>query len=309
MTGSLCPPRLRPALQLAGLAVLAALVATPAEAACTLRIERAEAAAWNAGGGYNVFDRNGIAERFELEVRRVDADPEPCDAVVTLAPAGRLDLAQAGSRLAFALRPASQRAVLDGDSVTLLGEDLLPQDLLRLDYEVVLLPGQIVAAGRYRGALLAEVRRKDGGLQELEDSEKIPVTARVRSNARIGFAGTSGRRQTVDFGELTEGKTPGITPQILVQSTSDFSLEITSENRGALAQRADGGDWRIPYSASIGGQPLTLERGAQSVDFRGPTVETRRLPIEFRIESIERQRAGVYRDTVTIVVTPEGAGF
>ena len=289
------------------LVTLLAMAAAPAGAACTLRIERAEPAAWNAGGGYNVFDRNGIAERFELEVRRVDADTTPCDAVVTLRPEGRTRLTQAGRSLDYALRPAAPRAVLDDGAVTLRGEDLLPQDLLRLDYDVILLPRQIVAAGRYRGALIAEVRDDSGAPQELEDSERIAVTARVRSNARIAFAGTSGRRQTVDFGELTEGKTPNITPQILVQSTSDFSLSVTSDNRGALAQST--GDWRIPYTASIAGQRLDLERGTQRVDFRGPTTDARRLPVEFRILRSERNRAGTYRDTVTIVVTPEGAGF
>lgn len=286
---------------------LLAMAAASAEAACALRIERAETAAWNAGGGYDVFARNGIAERFELEVRRVDADTAPCDAIVTLRPEGRPRLVQGGQSLAYALRPAAPRALLDGGTVTLRGEDLLPEDVLRLDYEIVLLPGQVVAAGRYRGGLIAEVRRESGSLQELEDSAQIAVTARVRSNARIAFAGTSGRRQTVDFGELTEGKTPNITPQILVQSTSNFSLSVTSENRGALAQST--GDWRVPYAASIAGQPLSLERGTQRLDFRGPTADARRLPIEFRILRGERRRAGLYRDTVTIVVTPEGAGF
>ncbi|MGI9504527.1 MAG: hypothetical protein ACR2RE_15895 [Geminicoccaceae bacterium] len=280
------------------------IASSPVEAACDAKLERVETASWSRSGGYDAFDPTGYADQFAFEILHLDKDGVPCEVIATLEAAGGARLDGPGQdQLAFDLRTDANLPNGSGRLTFRLG--LEPGERTRVAYFVFLPPGQFVGSGSHEGRLTIDLVEDLDGSVEVEDRRDVAVRASVGSGARISFVGAVGRRQTVDFGELTDGKT---SPPVFldVRSTADFEIRLTSEERGDLVQRADGKVWRVPYITRIDGDRVDLDRvNSSGRNFSGPTDPAgQRLPITFQLGTIGDQRAGSYRDRITIEVFP-----
>lgn len=127
----------------------------------------------------------------------------------------------------------------------------------------------------------------------------------VLPSARIGLAGaytTSNGRAVVDLGELHQGPAP-VPLQIRVNSTSRYSLNVSSQNGGRL--RLETSEWYVPYSLAIGGMAVNLS-GADTL--AGPTgsgLTREALPMHFVINDVAGRKAGTYSDLISISVTAQ----
>ena len=288
----------------AALTVVICTMASTAEAVCDVELERVETASWSQSGGYDAFDAVGYADQFGFEVLHLDENGEACEVVATLEAAGGTRLAGPGREtLAYELRADAN--LPNGDGTLAFRLDLEPGERRRVAYFIFLPPGQFVGSGSYDGQLAIDLAEDLDGTLEPEDRRDVPVRATAGSGARISFVGAVGRRQTVDFGELTDGKSSA--PVFLdVRSTSDYEIRLTSEEGGRLVQRADGELWSVPYSTAIDGSTVNLSNdNAAGRRFSGPTDPAgHRMPLTFELGSVGNQRAGSYRDRITIEIFP-----
>jgi len=275
-----------------------------AEAACDVELERIDTASWNRSGGYDVFDAVGYADRFGFEVLHLDKDGEPCEVIASVEPIGgpRLN-GPGGEALAYEVRTAAN--IANGTNGVEFRLDLEPGERRQLGYFIFLPPGQFVAGGGYEGRLAVSVVEDIDGSLEAEDRREIPVRASAGSGAQISFVGAVGRRQTVDFGELTDGKS---SPPVFldIRSTTDYEIRLTSEEGGRLVQRADGRTWAVDYATVLENARIDLgPNTSKNLRFSGPTDPAgRRSPLTFELGVVGDQRAGSYRDRITIEITP-----
>ena len=275
-----------------------------AEAACDAELERIDTVSWSRSGGYDAFDTVGYADQFGFEVLHLDKDGEPCEVIATLEASNGLRLDGPGrDKLAYDIRADAN--LPNGSGSLTFRLDLEPGERRRVAYFIFLPPSQFVGSGNYEGQLTINLAEDLDGTLEAEDRRDVAVRATAGSGARISFVGAIGRRQTVDFGELTDGKS---SPPVFldVRSTADYEIRLTSEEGGRLVQRADGKTWSVPYNTIIDGNAVDLDK-TKSIGrrFSGPTDPAGyRMPLTFQLGSIGNQRAGSYRDRITIEVYP-----
>ena len=129
------------------------------------------------------------------------------------------------------------------------------------------------------------------------DQIQIPLSCTVPPVFEINIAG-SGQHTSVDFGELTSGKTTAVVLQ--TRATADYSLHFGSKNRGYLVCEASSSAKisRIPYSLMVDGQPIAL-LGSAFLQFKAQAGETSRH-FTFTIGDTENTMAGLYKDIITV---------
>ncbi len=294
----------RQPMPLAALAML--LLVPPAHAACNLALTDIQTASWNGqGGGYDAFDATSFSDLFTLEVLHTDPAGVACDVVARVEPFGKPDLKGPGQEtLVYQIRTASNQPV--SNNRLNFSFTLEPGERRKLTYAIRLPSQQSVSSGNYDGRLQFTAFEDVAGALERRDNADTPVRARVASAARIAFVGAVGRKQEVDFGELTDRKRAP--PVFLdVRSTSNYRIRLKSENGGNLEQIApDGRTWSIDYETILDGRRVDLSASAGTqLRFDGPTPATGdRLALGLQIGDVGDRRAGTYRDRITIEITP-----
>ena len=274
------------------------------QAACDLELQEVDNAVWSRSGGYDVFDPVAYADRFSFDVHHLEPDGEPCDAVVSIAPKTTTRLRGPGSAsLAYEIRADAGEP--NGPKGVTFAFELQPGERRQLHYFIFLPSGQFTPSGVYESRLGIDVAEDISGLVEEKDEKDIAVRATVGSGAEISFVGAVGRQQTIDLGELTDGKS---SPRVFldVQSTGDYEISVTSEEGGQLVQRVDGQRWAVPYRTILDGSQIELRgRDKARRSYAGPTDPAgHRVPLQFQLEAVGDQRAGAYRDRITIEITP-----
>lgn len=280
------------------------IVASAAEAVCDVKLERIDTASWSRSGGYDAFDPIGYADQFGFEVLHLDKDGKPCEMVATVEATNGTRLEGRGrDKLDYDIR--TDATLRNGSGGVTFRFDLTPGERRRVTYFIFLPPSQFVGSGSYEGQLAVNLAEDLGGTLEAEDRRDVLVRATAGSGAKISFVGAVGRRQTVDFGELSDGKSS--TPVFLdVRSTADYEIRLKSEEGGQLVQRSVGKTWRVPYQTTLDGNVVDLDKiTSTGRRFSGPTDPVGdRLPLQFSLGSVGDQRAGNYRDRVTIEIFP-----
>lgn len=163
-------------------------------------------------------------------------------------------------------------------------------------------PGQDVAAGVYAatldvqfqcavGATLGDVRMQTGVL---------PVTITVPSVLSANLAG-GGLKGTIDFGQFEDSTKSA---NIQVRSTGPFNLHISAEHAGkmVLLGTSGGTGQEIPYTITFNGTPAPLD---SDVAFGRTGVGGLSMPLAVTVGDTSGERAGVYKDTLTVVFTPK----
>ena len=168
--------------------------------------------------------------------------------------------------------------------------------------------GQVVGSGVYTDQLALGVYQRGAGDAYTKAADApLTVTIQVHSQMTLTIAG-GGRKTTLNFGDFVDGATRSV--HLLAYSNQGFHLVVSSDNAGvmkpvdrvALAE----GQWRVPYKIALNrGAPVDLsQRRAISLG-QGATAKSGLvIPIDVQIGSIKDQRAGIYRDVITVAIDP-----
>jgi hypothetical protein len=112
----------------------------------------------------------------------------------------------------------------------------------------------------------------------------------------------------LNFGDFVDGATRSV--QLLAYSNQGFRLVVRSDNAGvmkpidrvALAE----GQWGVPYTIAVNRSgPVDLSRHRAISLGQGATAKSGlAIPIDVQIGSTKGQRAGIYRDVITVAIDP-----
>lgn len=127
------------------------------------------------------------------------------------------------------------------------------------------------------------------------DVPAVLDVALIANGARQPLGGASA---TLDFGEISSGDLREVDIEIRGNARAQLAV---SRRWGQLRLR-NRPDYTIPYTLLLDGQPLSSVAAPQTLDIRG---ELSRARLGVRIGELERRAAGVYEDTLTVVVAPE----
>ncbi len=168
--------------------------------------------------------------------------------------------------------------------------------------------GQIVPPADYSDALdIGLYRATAGGYERVLGGNRLHIIISAVAVMRLSLAG-GGRKTTLNFGELSEGATRSVMLQ--AYANQGFRLHASSENGGSMqpldaAAKAEGG-WQAPYTVSLNRAGHLGLEAEQIVDITPAATGLSgiAIPVEVRIGSIARLRAGLYRDVITLTATP-----
>ena len=162
-------------------------------------------------------------------------------------------------------------------------------------------PGQDVAAGVYSATLDVQFRcgAGDGRGDVRTQTGVLPVTITVPSVLSVNLAG-GGLKGTIDFDQF-EDLTKSASVQ--VRSTGPFILHISAEHAGkmVLLGTSGGTGQEVPYSVSFNGAAAPLD---SDIAYGRTGVGGLSMPLAVTVGDISGDRAGVYKDTLTLVFTP-----
>lgn len=178
-----------------------------------------------------------------------------------------------------------------------------------LNIAVAVARGQVVAPDEYIDSLdIGLYRALRQNYERVGGGSRLNLAIAALPVMQLSLAG-GGRKTTLNFGELAEGATRSLNLQ--AYANQGFKLHVSSEHGGRMmpldpTALAEGG-WQIPYTIAVNrGGHLTL--GAETAIDIAPTatgLSGVAIPVEIKIGNIGRQRAGLYRDVITIIMTPK----
>lgn len=168
--------------------------------------------------------------------------------------------------------------------------------------------GQVVGPGTYTDQLTLGLYQSNAGSTYTKAADApFMVTIGVNSQMTLAVAG-GGRNTTLNFGNLVEGATRPVS--LLAYANQGFHLVVSSENGGVMrpvdATAKSEGQWFVPYTVSIG-TAAAVDLAQQSTVSLWPNATQKtglNIPVTVKIGSTKAQRAGIYRDVVTITIDP-----
>ncbi len=168
--------------------------------------------------------------------------------------------------------------------------------------------GQVTGPGAYTDLLILGVYQSPSGQAPYRKALEAPldISIGVHSQVTLAVAG-GGRYTTLDFGNLVEGAMRSV--QLLAYANQGFHLSVSSDNAGVMkpvnpSARAEG--WHVPYTVAIFRLPPIDLTQQQTFSLRPKATKRTGLaiPVDVRVGSTKGQRAGMYRDVITIAVDP-----
>jgi hypothetical protein len=273
---------------------------------CDLTIVRAQESSRSSALEYDVFNRDGLVKHFDVYVRRNDKAISPCEALIRIQTRGPIKLINSGGNaINFRLQPLQKSSSYQQGKVLLLPQSITHGQVLKFSYQVLLEGEQFVAPGFYHHKLWIEVASAEQVASDFFERINLNLTATVAPAARISFAGTLGRSQNVDFGELSDGITISPQPVVIIQSTGRFALRFSSLHQGSLRHKSGQEKWDIPYKSALGTRKLTLSEKSITLRYDQPTPSLGlRLPLRLSVPKVGKKPAGNYNDVINVVIFP-----
>jgi hypothetical protein len=166
--------------------------------------------------------------------------------------------------------------------------------------------GQMAGPGAYTDALTLGVYNSASGVYQKSFETPFTVSVGVNSLATLAIKG-GGKSVTMDFGDFVEGAIRTVT--LTAYSNQGCHLTVSSDNAGFMkpvnaAAAAEG--WRVPYTVKVFDK-VSFDLSTQHTVSLSPTatpVTGLDIPVAVTVGSIKGQRAGTYRDVITIAIDP-----
>jgi hypothetical protein len=167
--------------------------------------------------------------------------------------------------------------------------------------------GQVAGPGHYTDLLTLSVyQSQSGGAYTKAFETTLNVAIGVNAQVTLAIAG-GGRKTTLNFGDFVEGAVRSV--NLLAYANQGFHLAVSSDNSGVMKPAdttalAEG--WRVPYTVAIF-KTAPIDLAQQRTVSLWPKATPRTglaIPVEVQVGSIKGQRAGIYRDVITIAIDP-----
>lgn len=303
--------------RLVGLAALAGVAwSTPALAAG--QCVTFDAIGNGARTTYDPFSPSPAVEFFDLKIKRLDdrargvrfvlADISPRAAGPGIGPLGPeqygITWQQDTGRTAFVVGNAQPIALLSPEVV--LNGNGNAADVSRFAWTVS--PGQQASAQQHREPITIRYQCLDasgaplGPVEEQTFGLELILTVRPYAAAYIGSIGNT--RGAIDFGAIS-GATANLSKAIGItaQSTLPYQVDVRTDNAQRLKRDrrdTDGIDYTMKYRgvAIADGDTMVCPITA------APAGTAGQFEVTLDRQSIARQLAGHYSDTVTLTITP-----
>ncbi|WP_341509170.1 hypothetical protein WAX88_06945 [Photobacterium damselae subsp. damselae] len=162
---------------------------------------------------------------------------------------------------------------------------------------------QVVASGQYQGRLKFTLTANPHELNQYYDKEELTLQVAVVNTMKLSLYGIAGQYYRWDLGDLTQSGIRTNAPNLYIQSTEDFYVEVSSLNKGNLRHHSGQSKWDIPYQLLINSKVMNLHQVSSKQGYR-LQPDGIKIPIEVEVPSVTQQRAGEYRDSVEIMITP-----
>ncbi|MBC7869817.1 MAG: hypothetical protein H7Y09_03180 [Chitinophagaceae bacterium] len=249
---------------------------------------------------YDPFSPQDIVAPFSIPI--TNRSSEPCS--VELHMSDQKGRGLLGKSLTYELKDDNGGSVNFGsetrDLITLLV--LAPGETRSARLSILGLRGQLAAPGFYSGEIEVRVLDRDGNPAALAH-QTLNLTFEVRPQLSVNIAG-GGTKTTLDFQMLAPGQTRSVFVQ--TRSNLDYSLEATSKNRGSLALEPSVGteSWTIPYTLSCDGERVDLKSAVTACSNNSSGAGYGQHQISIEIGTFKDNRAGLYRDFITLEIKP-----
>lgn len=289
-----------------------------AKAILNLRVSGAD---WRGrlGSGYEVFDTTPYSQSVTFTV---DHQGSACDYFVTLSkdtPGNSPRLMTGGTEsLGFQIydTPSFGNVLKDLPLATsnevVQGRFGSGNESHQREFVFTIPALQVVSGGTYSASVRVDLYEGNLGTHEVARTVTIQLRARVLESLDLavlasGQGFTPGAdRHTLDFGELTQGKSLGL--DLKVRSNAGYSVRIASEQGGLLKLKSGAPTDSIPYRLELGQMPLPLTKEPlTAVVHRGgatPILGTT-YPLRVTIGDLANPTAGDYQDVLTVTVQTE----
>ncbi len=263
---------------------------------------------------YNPFQAGAAMASISFTLK--NADSKPCPAAFAFFKPGPPRASGSGAGLSYQIlgafgapitqplaSPPAQLNTTGNASIITLGANATVTETAAISVG----EGQVAGAGVYTDLLTLRVYTNSSGVAFTGGLEAtLAVTIKVNSQATLALLG-GGRWTTLNFDNLSEGASRSV--QLLAYANQGFHLTVSSDNGGAMkpvdaAALAEG--WRVPYKVAIlKTEPIDLAQQRAVSLWPAATQRTGlAIPVDVTIGSTKGQRAGVYRDVITIAIDP-----
>lgn len=255
---------------------------------------------------YDPYSPTPVSDTFQITVRNIGDDA--CSyALIFREQKRRLRL---GGVLAYGLADEGGRPFLTdmppaAAPALCTRTPLPPSGTAEIAYQVQIPRGKFAAPGTYRDAVDVELYALDGGgglVMPPLQTTALSITYTVAQVMSVNIKG-GGAATTLNFGALRKGQQMSV--DIQARSNEPYQLYVTSDNGGALVltPKVSGQDWRVGYTASLGGAALNLSRGSSLRN--QPAVRPEQdasHELTVTAGDVAQKRAGRYEDVITVEI-------
>ncbi len=182
---------------------------------------------------------------------------------------------------------------------------LRPGEVRVLTYTVKAPPGQLAPPGAYSDMFEAVAYQGSASsLTRTASAASISANITVEAIMSVNVAG-GGHSVALDFGTLSAGATRSV--MIQARSNQSYRFIVSSEHGGVMRldpPSTDGAAWKVPYTVRINnGGELTLNADQKiAISRAASALAGSSIPVEIKIGDPSNQRAGRYKDVITVKI-------
>lgn len=264
---------------------------------------------------YNPFQAGAATADVSIPIRNEGV--KPCSSAFAFFRAGALQArAEGGPALAYRVLGPSGPAAYGAASPPVLSPSggapaqvtIGAKESVTAHVTISVDGGQVVGPGFYTDQLTLGVYRHESEAGFVR-AAVAPFTVVLSVNAQMTLAvAGGGRKTTLNFGDFVEGAVRSV--QLLAYSNLCFHLVARSDNAGAMtpvdSATPSDGRWRVPYVVAFNrAAPIDLTQPRKIALRQRATMNTGlAIPVDVQVGSTKGQRAGFYRDVITVAIEP-----
>ncbi|WP_413110651.1 hypothetical protein [Thaumasiovibrio sp. DFM-14] len=282
-----------------------AMLSANAYAQCQQKITQFYQQPANKHQSYDMFGNNPFPLSQTYVVKVTNTGTEQCQSTLIIKPQSNALTNAVNQQLRFEINNLGTPSRRFENGLALSVPRLEPGQNKEMQFSLKFPKGQYVRSGRFSQHFDIYLTQAKNIGQQL-DERREHLTANVEQSARISLWGIGGaNRYTVDFGTMTSNKELILQPKLLVQSSTDYKLEISSDNRGKMRHAGGNPEWDVNYDFFLDNQRINLNSTTFELLERQPeNAVGHRYSMRFKLGDVSRRPAGNYNDSIKINITP-----
>jgi hypothetical protein len=256
---------------------------------------------------YDVFSTEAFALTQQYEVKTtfsLESNPEECAFYVAVSTFDTTRQMVSLNNQVLVFEPYPQSSISGVQHNYWYGQVTPNKDTFRFQLRF---PGkQFAPQGHYDALLEAKLLPSLTATNVIDEITQT-VSSNIDSAVKISFYGLADNNYHLNLGELTTGKIVDLSPNLLVKSTSGYSLSFDSVNKGHLRHNDQSPQWDIAYQLTLNSNEIDLNNNStQYYSGHSTGINGDRMPLKILVGNTEKKPGGKYTDEVHIYITPNG---